>query len=76
LELKNPWFGYSLGMWSEEAQEEARLASEGKHYETGEKLKARREATPPGSRIDQFRRQHRSHSDFAKPNDQNSRKKS
>ena len=76
LELKNPWFGYSLGMWSEEAQEEARLASEGNHYETGQKLKARREPTPPGSRIDQFRRQHRSHSDFAKADDPNSKKKS
>jgi 3-polyprenyl-4-hydroxybenzoate decarboxylase len=76
LELKNPWFGYSLGMWTEEAQEEARLASEGRHFETGEKLQARREPTPPGSRIDQFRRQHRSHSDFAKTGERNSKKKS
>jgi 4-hydroxy-3-polyprenylbenzoate decarboxylase len=76
LELKSPWFGYSLGMWTEEAQEEARLATEGRHFETGEKLQGRREATPPGTRIDQFRRQHRSHSDFAKASDRNSKKKS
>ena len=66
LELKNPWFGYSLGLWTAEAQEEARLATEGRYFETGKKLVARREQTPPGSRIDDFRRQHRSHSDFAK----------
>jgi hypothetical protein len=75
LELKNPWFGYSLGMWTAEAQEEAQLASEGRHFETGEKLAARREPTPPGSRIDEFRRQHRSHSDFAKTGDGSSKKK-
>jgi 4-hydroxy-3-polyprenylbenzoate decarboxylase len=75
LELKNPWFGYSLGLWTAEAQEEARLAAEGRHFETGEKLVARREPTPPGSRIDEFRRQHRSHSDFAKTGDESSKKK-
>ncbi|MCL4486613.1 MAG: UbiD family decarboxylase [Chloroflexi bacterium] len=37
-----PWYGYSLGQWSEELDEEAKLAVEGRHFETGEKLKARR----------------------------------
>jgi UbiD family decarboxylase len=75
LELKNPWFGYSLGLWTEEAQEEAGLAVEGKHFATGEKLMARREPTPPGSRIDEFRRRHRSHSDFAQTGDKTPKEK-
>ncbi len=37
-----PWFGYSLGQWDEELEEEALLALQGKHYTTGEKLKGRR----------------------------------
>lgn len=37
-----PWFGYSLGQWDEELEEEARLAVQGEHYKTGEKLKKRR----------------------------------
>lgn len=39
---QSPWYGYSLGQWDEELEEEARLALEGEHYRTGEKLKARR----------------------------------
>jgi 4-hydroxy-3-polyprenylbenzoate decarboxylase len=42
LELKNPWYGYSLGHWTEEEEQEAQLAVEGRHYETGEKLRAMR----------------------------------
>ena len=42
LELRNPWYGYSLGAWTEELESEARLAVEGRHYETGEKLRGRR----------------------------------
>lgn len=38
LKLKVPWFGYSLGFWSAENEEEAELALKGKHYSTGEKL--------------------------------------
>ncbi len=37
-----PWYGYSLGQWSDELEEEAELAVQGRHYETGEKLKGRR----------------------------------
>ena len=33
------WFGYSLGQWSDELDNEAQLAVEGRHFETGEKLK-------------------------------------
>jgi 4-hydroxy-3-polyprenylbenzoate decarboxylase len=42
LDLKNPWYGYSLGYWTEEEDREADLAVQGRHYETGEKLKAMR----------------------------------
>ncbi|MFB3884262.1 MAG: UbiD family decarboxylase [Thermodesulfobacteriota bacterium] len=39
---QSPWFGYSLGQWDEELEEEAELALKGEHYVTGEKLKGRR----------------------------------
>ena len=42
LELRDPWFGYSLGHWTEEAEAEAELAVQGRHYETGEKLRKTR----------------------------------
>ena len=37
LKLKPPYFGYSLGHWTEEEDKEAELATQGRHYETGEK---------------------------------------
>jgi len=42
LTLKDPWFGYPLGYWTEEETEEATLAVAGRHYETGEKLRRAR----------------------------------
>jgi UbiD family decarboxylase len=42
LNLKPPYFGYSLGHWTEEEAKEAELATQGRHYETGEKQKATR----------------------------------
>lgn len=38
LNLKMPWYGYDLGYWSQEFEEEAALALRGEHYKTGEKL--------------------------------------
>jgi len=38
LNPRVPWHGYSLGHWTEENEEEARLAVEGKYLETGRKL--------------------------------------
>jgi 4-hydroxy-3-polyprenylbenzoate decarboxylase len=35
LELKSPWFGYNLGSWSEEDEEDAERAMRGEHYLTG-----------------------------------------
>jgi 4-hydroxy-3-polyprenylbenzoate decarboxylase len=37
LELKDPWWGRSLGAWTEEEEEEAELAVKGEHYKTGER---------------------------------------
>lgn len=42
LKPQTPWFGYSLGQWTEEWDEEARLAVQGEYYMTGEKLQSRR----------------------------------
>ncbi len=38
LTLKSPWYGYPLGLWDKENEEEANLALKGQHYQTGEKL--------------------------------------
>lgn len=46
LDLKTPWFGYSLSAWTDENAAEAELAVHGKYVETGEKLsKLRRPAS-------------------------------
>ena len=42
LNMAKPWYGYSLGFWTKEFEEEAELALQGNHYETGEKLAKRR----------------------------------
>ena len=36
LKPQDPWFGYNLGLWSEEDEAEAQLAVQGEHYQTGE----------------------------------------
>ena len=46
LNLKSPWWGYSLGQWTEEEAQEADLAVEGRHYETGAKQAAKRRDYP------------------------------
>jgi len=38
LELREPWYGYELGGWSEEQRGEAALAVLGRYLETGSKL--------------------------------------
>lgn len=42
LTLKEPWWGYSLGYWTEEEQQEADLAVQGRYYETGDKQRRTR----------------------------------
>ena len=43
LAPKVPWFGYSLGLWTKEKEEEAVLTLEGKHKLIGGKLATRRQ---------------------------------
>jgi 4-hydroxy-3-polyprenylbenzoate decarboxylase len=38
LEPESPWYGYSLGDWNPELDEEARLAVAGEFWQTGEKI--------------------------------------
>lgn len=56
LEPRTPWHGYSLGQWSEESAEEAELATQGRYFETGEKLIARAQPAPPGTNLREARR--------------------
>jgi UbiD family decarboxylase len=42
LELKEPWYGYSLGFWPAEYERQAELALKGEHYKTGDVLANRR----------------------------------
>lgn len=42
LKPEPPWHGYSLGQWSDEFDEEALLATQGRWIETGDKLHQRR----------------------------------
>jgi 4-hydroxy-3-polyprenylbenzoate decarboxylase len=38
LNPKMPWYGRSLGDWTKEFEEEARLAVKGEYFKTGEKI--------------------------------------
>ncbi len=42
LNPRSPWFGYNLGFWNSEYDQEADLAIRGEHYQTGEKLARQR----------------------------------
>lgn len=44
LKLKEPWWGYSLGYWSPEDDENAMLATKGEYYRTGEIYAQKRRA--------------------------------
>lgn len=48
-----PWFGYSLGFWTEENEEEALLAVKGEHYLTGQKLAETRTKPEKGAKVEQ-----------------------
>jgi 4-hydroxy-3-polyprenylbenzoate decarboxylase len=53
LKLRNPWYGYTLGAWPSELEDEAELAVRGDYYETGKKLEKKRIAIePPSKSID------------------------
>ena len=42
LKLKEPWWGYSLGCWSDEDDENAMRATKGQYYQTGEEYAKKR----------------------------------
>ncbi len=42
LKLRKPWFGYNLGSWSPDEEEEAALAARGDYYVTGQKQRGER----------------------------------
>jgi UbiD family decarboxylase len=46
ITLKDPWFGIMLGQWTQEEDDEAVLAVQGRHFETGEKQKSSRKPYP------------------------------
>ncbi|MBU2602266.1 MAG: UbiD family decarboxylase [Actinobacteria bacterium] len=46
LSLRNPWHGYELGYWTDEARREAEAATEGRYLETGDRLLSSREDLP------------------------------
>jgi len=45
LALREPWYGYNLGDWSDENEERAQLAVRGDCYRSGEVMAAKREKT-------------------------------
>jgi UbiD family decarboxylase len=45
LEPESPWYGYSLGDWNPELDEEARLAIAGEFWQTGKKIASERRRT-------------------------------
>jgi 4-hydroxy-3-polyprenylbenzoate decarboxylase len=45
LEPESPWFGYSLGDWNPELDEEAKLATAGEFWQTGKKIAGERRRT-------------------------------
>jgi len=47
LKPEAPWFGYSLGEWSEELDRAAKLAVEGDYFETGKAIAQRRRKDLP-----------------------------
>lgn len=42
LAPKQPWYGYPLGYWTKEFEEESELALKGEFYKTGEKMEKQR----------------------------------
>ncbi len=42
LQLRTPWYGYHLGRWTADDEENAELTLKGEHFKLAEKLKGRR----------------------------------
>ena len=43
VRVQEPWFGYNLGNWTEEEEEQAKWAVMGEHYRTGEWMAQKRQ---------------------------------
>ncbi|MBI4522835.1 MAG: UbiD family decarboxylase [Deltaproteobacteria bacterium] len=56
LIYKAPWYGYSLGYWPGELDEEAKLAANGEHHQTGTKLSTRTIHLKQGERLEDVRK--------------------
>jgi 4-hydroxy-3-polyprenylbenzoate decarboxylase len=55
LEPQDPWHGYFLGLWPEEFDREAQLATQGDYDKVGEKLKATRVEVGEGETLGSMR---------------------
>ena len=55
LEPQEPWHGYFLGLWPEEFDREAQLATQGDYDKVGEKLKATRVEVGEGETLGSMR---------------------
>src|SRR5581483_6851512 len=55
LEPRSPWHGYSLGLWPADQANEADLATQGRYFETGEKLIGKQRQVPRGTRLKDVR---------------------
>ncbi|MBI4488670.1 MAG: UbiD family decarboxylase [Deltaproteobacteria bacterium] len=55
LEPQEPWHGYSLGLWPEELDEEARLAAQGDYDKVGKKLRDTRVQVGEGETLGSMR---------------------
>ncbi|HXF33842.1 MAG TPA: hypothetical protein VN603_04665, partial [Candidatus Acidoferrales bacterium] len=51
LDMRTPWYGYPFTGWTQENEEEARLAESGRYLETGEKLRGRQVPSVPNDQI-------------------------
>ena len=52
---RNPWFGYSLGDWTQVSTDEAQLAVRGRYYETADKLATQQIHVKQGTRLSDIR---------------------
>ncbi len=55
LEPQEPWHGYLLGLWPEELEEEARLATQGEYDKVGKKLRGTRVQVGEGETLGSMR---------------------
>ena len=55
LDPQEPWYGYTLGMWPEDLDMEARMATEGDHAKVAEILKRTRVELSEGETLDSMR---------------------